>query len=77
MKKGLLVAMVMAIAALLSTTGLVLADGGSMPAAKGKAVYDYITKSNPYQSWALYPGKDKFYKGKHPHGALLTSYVNV
>ncbi|MBW2689604.1 MAG: cytochrome P460 family protein [Deltaproteobacteria bacterium] len=76
MKKGLLVAMVMAIGFFLSVTGLVMAGGGSMPSAEGQAVYDYITKANPYQDWSLYPGKDKFYKGKHPHGALLTSYVN-
>ena len=50
--------------------------GGGLPEAKGKVVYDYITKTNPYQQWALFPGKGKLYKGKHPHGALLTSYVN-
>jgi hypothetical protein len=44
--------------------------------AEGKAVYDYITKTNPYQNWALFPGKDKLYKGAHPHDAPLTSYVN-
>lgn len=76
MKKGLLVALVMAFAFLISTSGLGLAGGDAMPAAEGKAVYDYIIKANPYQDWALFPGKDKFYKGAHPHGALLTTYVN-
>ena len=76
MKNSLLVTMVMAIAFFFGVTGLVQAGGKSMPAAEGQAVYDYITKTNPYQNWSLYPGKDKFYKGRHPHGALLTSYVN-
>ncbi len=50
--------------------------GGGLPEAKGQAVYDYVTKTNPYQQWSLFPGKGKFYTGKHPHGALLTTYVN-
>lgn len=27
-------------------------------------------------NWALWPGKGKLYKGTHPHGALLTTYIN-
>jgi hypothetical protein len=76
MKKNLLVALVLTITMLLSATALLAAGGGSMPPAKGLDVYDYITKTNPYQKWALFPGKDKFYTGKHPHGALLTTYVS-
>lgn len=59
-----------------ATWGAALAGGGSLPEADGKAVYDYITKTSPYQQWPLWPGKDKFYKGQHPHGALLTTYVS-
>lgn len=60
----------------LGLVGIALAGGGMLPEAKGKAVYDFITRAEPYQQWTLFPGKDKFYKGKHPHGALLTTYVN-
>lgn len=56
--------------------GLTFAGGMDLPAANGQDVYQYITKANPYQNWPLYPGKDKFYKGAHPHGALLTTYVS-
>lgn len=56
--------------------GLSLAGGMDLPAADGKAVYEYITSSNPYQNWPLFPGKTKLYKGAHPHGALLTTYVS-
>ena len=55
--------------------GIAFAAGG-LPEAKGQAVYDYVTKTNPYQQWSLFPGKGKLYPGKHPHGALLTTYVN-
>jgi hypothetical protein len=58
------------------SAGMVSAADSELPAAEGKAVYDYITKDNPYHNWALFPGKDQFYKGQHPHGALLTTYVN-
>ena len=58
-----------------TTWGMALAAGDSLPKADGKAVYDYITKTSPYEQWPLWPGKDKFYKGQHPHGALLTTYV--
>lgn len=46
-----------------------------LPAADGKAVWTYITKSN-YQEWPLWPGKGELYKGLQPHGAFLTTYVS-
>ena len=45
------------------------------PEADGKAVWEYIT-NHKYQEWPLWPGKGKLYKGGHPHGALLTTYVS-
>jgi hypothetical protein len=57
-------------------SGSVWAAVRGLPGAEGKEVYSYITKDSPYQDWALFPGKDKLYKGQHPHGALLTTYVN-
>ncbi|MCW9049650.1 MAG: cytochrome P460 family protein [Deltaproteobacteria bacterium] len=62
--------------ALSSASGLSLAGGMDLPAADGKEIYEYITKTNPYQHWSLFPGKGKLYKGAHPHGALLTTYVS-
>lgn len=53
-----------------------MSHGKDLPATDGKALYQYITQTNPYEQWALWPGKDKFYKGTQPHGALLTTYVN-
>ncbi|MHC4522435.1 MAG: cytochrome P460 family protein [Planctomycetota bacterium] len=42
----------------------------------GIALWDYITKGDPYAEWQLWPGKKPFYKGTVPHGALLTLYVS-
>ncbi|HKL26954.1 MAG TPA: cytochrome P460 family protein [Desulfuromonadales bacterium] len=75
MKKALFSAVIVC-GVIAMTWATALAGGGTSPETDGKAVYDYITKKNPYQDWALWPGTDKFYKGQHPHGALLTTYVN-
>jgi hypothetical protein len=48
----------------------------AMPGADAVQLYDYIMKGDPYESWELWPGKGKLYKGTEPHGALLTTYVN-
>jgi len=52
------------------------AGGMAKPAAEGKAVWEYIHQADPYQQWPLFPGKGKLYKGRHPHGAFLTTYVS-
>jgi len=54
------------------STNLIAAE---VPITDGKDVIDYLNKNN-YQSWQLWPGKKKLYEGKHPHGALLTTYVS-
>jgi len=61
---------------LAASFAVALAGGSSLPKAEQDAVYEYITKTSPYQQWSLFPGKGKLYEGKHPHGALLTTYVN-
>jgi hypothetical protein len=47
-----------------------------LPGPYADAVYKYITVEDPYKQWDLWPGKGKHYRGKHPHGALLTTYIN-
>lgn len=46
------------------------------PGADAQAVWTYITQTKPYTKWPRWPGKGKFYAGRHPHGALLTTYVS-
>ncbi len=50
--------------------------GGDKDMADGQTVYNYITKTSPYTEWPLWPDKGKLYKGQHPHGAYLTTYVS-
>jgi hypothetical protein len=47
-----------------------------MPGADADAFWKYITKTNPYTEWELWPGKDGIYKGTHPHGAYLKLFAN-
>ncbi len=47
-----------------------------LPPADAEKLNEYIVKYNPYQSWELWPGKGRLYKGKEPHGSLLTTFVN-
>jgi hypothetical protein len=47
----------------------------ALPAATGQDVINYLNEVN-YRSWQLWPGKAELYKGTHPHGALLTTYVS-
>ncbi len=76
MKAKTSMAVALVAAFILGGFGPALAGGGAQPAAQGKAVYDYLTQTDPYQKWPLFPGTTKFYEGKHPHGALLTTYVS-
>lgn len=69
---------------LILTVGIVAAqtdlnatDGKMDPnkTTDGKMLYNYITKDSNYKMWQMWPGKEEFYPGKEPHGALLTTYV--
>ncbi|MBI2251671.1 MAG: cytochrome P460 family protein [Armatimonadetes bacterium] len=44
--------------------------------ASGRDIWDYLKKMDYAKKWKMWPGKGAFYKGKEPHGALLTTYVN-
>lgn len=46
------------------------------PDTTGQAVLNFIQKAEYEKNWKMWPGKDKFYEGTEPHGALLTTYVN-
>jgi hypothetical protein len=47
-----------------------------LPPPEGQALLQYITETNPYTGWPMWPGKEQFYQGTEPHGVLLTTYVN-
>ena len=48
----------------------------TLPGPDAAKLYDYITRDNPYVKWELWPGKSRLYKGREPHGSLLTTHVN-
>lgn len=39
-------------------------------------LWESIQKDKYQETWELFPGYEKLYKGTQPHGALLTTYVN-
>ncbi len=43
---------------------------------RAKELWNGIQSARYQESWALFPGKGKLYKGTEPHGMLLTTYVN-
>lgn len=46
------------------------------PGPYGTTLWKYITQFAPYKDYQIWPGKDEFYKGTHPHGAILRTFVN-
>jgi hypothetical protein len=44
--------------------------------ASGPALWDYLREADYENTWKMWPGKSAFYKGRAPHGAFLTTYVN-
>ncbi len=47
-----------------------------MPGADAVKLNEYIVRYNPYKAWNLWPGTERLYKGREPHGSLLTTFVN-
>ena len=72
MKKIFSVFMVLAAVSFLYVGAGVAGD----PAEQAKAQWDMMQADKYQETWALFPGKGKFYKGTEPHGMLLTTYVN-
>lgn len=59
-----------------ASTQAKMGTGKKMPAADGKALWDYLKMEKYAKNWKMWPGKKALYPGKEPHGALLTTYVN-
>lgn len=47
-----------------------------MPEPEADAFWTYISETNPYAKWDMWPGKDGLYPGTSPHGAFLKLFVN-
>ena len=53
-----------------------MSSNNPQPQTEGQALLQYLAESQYQQEWAFWPGKEPFYPGQEPHGALLTTYVN-
>lgn len=49
----------------------------TMVGPSGAALWELLTKMNYSKKFKMWPGKTSFYEGTEPHGALLTTYVNI
>jgi hypothetical protein len=47
-----------------------------MPKADPDTLWEYITKTNPYQKWEFWPDHQGMQPGRAPHGPLHKVYVN-
>ena len=74
MKKFLIMAMflvgVFVSAAFLSRAG------ENTPPADGEKFWTYISKTNFYKKWGMWPGHEGMYPGNSPHGAYIRLYAN-
>jgi len=50
--------------------------GENLPSADGEKFWTYISKTNPYKSWGMWPGHERMYPGHSPHGAYVKLYAN-
>ncbi len=48
----------------------------ALPDADGRTLIEFITVTQDYRQWPMFPGKEALYQGQHPHGAYLTTYVS-
>ena len=59
-----------------------VAAGGAMigqieyPDPEAEAVWEWVTKSDPYEGWGYWPEHEEMYEGQSPHGAYLKLYAN-
>lgn len=56
---------------------IVAAQSPGLPKAEAKALWDWLQAQNYQTTFMLFPGKEKMYPGREPHGAYLSTYVNA
>lgn len=47
------------------------------PDTTGTALWTYLKNADYQDNWQMWPGKTAYYPGTQPHGALLTTYINM
>jgi hypothetical protein len=46
------------------------------PDATPEAVWSHLEDAQYQASWSFWPGREPYYSGTEPHGALLNTYLN-
>ncbi len=62
--------------ALSAFTAAVVLAKAHMPEPEAEPFWAYISETNPYTKWHMWPGKEGVYEGQSPHGAFLKLYIN-
>ena len=82
--KKCLIGVVLVVSISIVFEGLVLAGmfGGRSKQAMvtqptGVSVWNLLKQMDYSKKWRMWPAKKSLYSGKKPHGALLTTYVNI
>lgn len=61
---------------LTTLTAAVVWAGSHMPEPEAGSFWTYISETDPYTQWDMWPGKEGIYEGQSPHGAYLKLYIN-
>jgi len=61
---------------LTTLTAAVVWAGSHMPEPEAGPFWTYISETDPYTQWDMWPGKEGIYEGQSPHGAYLKLYIN-
>ncbi len=76
MKTSAYIVTLIGLAALMLLSARLVAGGDELPPADGEKFWHYITETDPYQQWDMWPGHQGMVPGKSPHGAHLKIYAN-
>lgn len=76
MKRLFIIIMVLFLMSLFVFSAFLSRAGENLPSADGEKFWTYISKTNPYKSWGMWPGHERMYPGHSPHGAYVKLYAN-
>jgi hypothetical protein len=66
-----------AVAGAVSATPDQISQTPAMPEPTAAAVWGHLQQADYRANWRVWPGTSAYQRGRAPHGALLTTYVNA
>ncbi|MFO7911933.1 MAG: cytochrome P460 family protein [Desulfotignum sp.] len=67
---------IIGIVALIAAAATMVLAKAHMPDPEAAPFWTYISETDPYTQWDMWPGKEGVYEGQSPHGAYLKLYIN-